>query len=109
MAKHQFGIMKQNPKPGKRYDEYEPDKYNCIAVDDELIEELSKKTADMDTYWHTVDKPAKGLAYCGITLIPPESADRLIAVADGVSGLSGLCDLLRQAQSQNKFIIHFGV
>lgn len=109
MAKHQFGIMKQNPKPGKRYDEYEPEEYCCIAVEDEIIEKLGKKTADIDMFWHTVDKPAKGLAYCGITLIPPESVDRLIAVADGNPELSGLCELLRQAQSQNKFIIHFGV
>lgn len=109
MAKHQFGIMKQNPKPGKRYDKYEPEKYGCIAVEDEIIENFSEMTADIDMFWHTVDRPAKGLAYCGVTLIPPEAVDRLIAVADGIFGLSEFCKLLRQAQSQNKFIIHFGI
>ena len=30
MAKHEFGIMMDAPQPGKRYDEYEPWKYDCI-------------------------------------------------------------------------------
>ncbi|MGN1443515.1 MAG: hypothetical protein ACI4XE_06670, partial [Acutalibacteraceae bacterium] len=75
MAKHQFGIMKQNPKPGVRYDEYEPGKYGCIAVEDEIIEKFSEEICSLDMFWHTVDMPAKGLAYCGITLIPPESVE----------------------------------
>ena len=35
MAKHEFGIMMDAPQPGKRYDEYEPWKYDCISVDDD--------------------------------------------------------------------------
>ena len=38
MAKHEFGIMESAPVSGKRYDEYEPKKYNCISVDDDYIE-----------------------------------------------------------------------
>ncbi|MDD6527566.1 MAG: hypothetical protein PUF31_07185 [Oscillospiraceae bacterium] len=109
MPKHQFGIMRQNPKAGKRYDQYEPERYGCLAVEDEIIEIFSEKIGSLDMFWHTVDKPAKGLAYCGVTLIPPESAQSMIAVADGKPELSELCELLRQAQSQNKFIIHFGI
>ncbi len=30
MARHEFGIMPQPPEKGKRYDDYEPKKYNCI-------------------------------------------------------------------------------
>ena len=37
MAKHEFGIMESAPVNGKRYDEYEPKKYNCISVDDDHI------------------------------------------------------------------------
>ena len=40
MAKHQFGIMKIPPQKGVRYDEYAPDKYDCIDVDDEIVEIL---------------------------------------------------------------------
>lgn len=109
MAKHEFGIMKKNPKSGVRYDAFEPEKYGCIAVEDEIIEKFSANTADIDMFWHTIDAPGKGLAYCGVTLIPPEAFDSLIGVASEIDELSELCDLLRQAQSQNKFIIHFGV
>ncbi len=109
MPKHEFGIMKKAPKPGVRYDKYEPEKYNCIAVDDEMIEAISERVSDVDTFWHTVDIPAKGLDYCGITLIPPKSLDTLIAVTDGIDKLSGLCELLRKAKKHNQYVIHFGV
>ncbi len=33
MAKHEFGIMQTSPKAGRRYDNYEPQKYNCISVE----------------------------------------------------------------------------
>ncbi len=33
MAKHEFGIFETEPEPGKRYDEYSPEKYDCIAWD----------------------------------------------------------------------------
>lgn len=32
MAKHEFGLMDNTPQRGKRYDEYEPQKYNCISA-----------------------------------------------------------------------------
>ena len=55
--------MRQNPKAGKRYDKYEPEKYGCLAVEDEIIEIFSEEIGSLDMFWHTVDKPAKGLAY----------------------------------------------
>ena len=68
MAKHEFGIMERAPSPGERYDTYEPERYGCISVPDEDLEGLF---ADLriNVYWHTLDRPEKGLAYCGITLI----------------------------------------
>ena len=38
LARHKFGIMQNAPKPRKRYDEYEPKKYNYISVDDDYID-----------------------------------------------------------------------
>ena len=32
MAKHEFGVMQNEPEHGKWYDEYEPEKYNCILM-----------------------------------------------------------------------------
>ena len=43
MAKHEFGIMINAPKHGKRYDKYEPWKYNCISVDDACLNSVIKK------------------------------------------------------------------
>ncbi len=40
MAKHEFGMMPQAPEHGVCYDEYEPERYHCIAVDDDIIETL---------------------------------------------------------------------
>ncbi len=109
MAKHEFGLMPRAPLAGERYDVYEPYRYHCITVDDEIIEKLCRKTADIKVYWHTLDCPAKGLAYCGITLIPPETAGELLAAADGISQLAALRKLLRQARRQSRFMIHFGI
>ena len=109
MVKHEFGIMQKMPILGKRYDEYEPDKYNCIAVHDDYIEVLLEQLSNIDFYWHTLDVPGKGLAYFGITLMPPTSLIQFIDVIDRKKELVELKQLLMQAQNENKYVIHFGI
>ena len=109
MAKHEFGIMQTDPESGKRYDEYEPEKYNCISVDDEYIEKIADEISSIDFYWHTLDIPAKGIAYCGITLIPPESIESVITVIKNCSELAQLKAMLEKAAAENKWVIHFGL
>lgn len=109
MAKHEFGIMETAPEKGKRYDEYEPQKYNCIAVDDEHLENIVTSFDDIDFFWHTPDVPGKGIAYCGVTLIPPSSMESFISVIENISELSELKTLLQKAYSKNKWVIHFGI
>lgn len=109
MAKHEFGIMTCDPKAQERYDAYEPKKYECIAVDDALIEAIAPEWSGMDTYWHTVDYPAKGLAYCGITLIPPVSVQAMSMRTGEHKDFEPLRELLRQAAAENRFVIHFGL
>jgi hypothetical protein len=101
--------MRNAPKPKNRYDEYEPQKYNCISVDDNDMEILDANLKDIEFYWHTTDVPAKGLAYTGITLIPPTSIQALIAVMKDTEKLDELKDLLEKALSENKWVIHFGL
>ena len=36
MPKHEFGIMQTDPKPTQVFDDYEPEKYNCLSIDDAL-------------------------------------------------------------------------
>ena len=80
MANHEFGIMQNQPMNKERFDEYEPNKYDCIVVDDNFIEPILTDLQKVDCYWHTLQISGKGLAYYGITLIPPESMDILIKV-----------------------------
>ena len=77
MLKHEFGMMMADPEPEQIFEEYEPEKYDCIAVDDEYVQAVAEKLARVSVYWHGLDRPESGLAYHGITLIPPESMTSL--------------------------------
>ncbi len=109
LARHEFGIMQNAPKLRKRYDEYEPQKYNCISIDDDYVEKIVAKLNNIDFYWHTLDVPAKGIEYTGITLIPPTSMQAFIVVIKDIEELNELKDLLEKALVENKWVIHFGL
>ncbi len=109
MAKHEFGIMDRTPVSKERYDCYEPEKYKTIFVEDELLEPLHKRLNDIDFFWHSLDVPGKGLAYCGITLIPPESMDAAVKILEEEPKLVELKKLLLKAKEKNKFVIHYGL
>ncbi|AEE92444.1 conserved protein of unknown function [Tepidanaerobacter acetatoxydans Re1] len=76
MAKHDFGII-DSFEENKWYSVYEPEKYNCISVSDDLIKELIIKFNDelmtIKTYFQVTTQPGTGLDYNGVTLVPPES------------------------------------
>ena len=108
MAKHEFGIMEFAPVSGKRYDEYEPKKYNCISVDDGYIEGIDQLLI-FDSFCHTIDIPMKGLNYIGITLIPPNSLDAFLTVIGDGSEYADLRKLLIEAKGRNKYVIHYGL
>jgi hypothetical protein len=109
MAKHEFGIMQDPPLLGKRYDDYEPEKYHCISVDDDFLEGVIDAFNPIDFYWHTLDVQGKGLAYCGITLIPPQSLAAFLDAIRDCPGLSELTALAKHAQKECKWIIHYGL
>ncbi len=109
MARHEFGIMQEPPKSGIRYDEYEPQKYGCISVDDDYIADILLQFNVFDSYAHTTDVSFKGLVYCGITLIPPTSIDLFVAVIENIPELEELKELLLTAKEENKFVIHYGL
>ena len=111
MIKHEFGIMQNKPMNKERFDEYEPNKYNCIVVEDNFIEPILTDLQNVDCYWHTLQNSNKGLAYCGITLIPPESMNILIKIlsSQGKLEYNDLISLANQAKEENKYIIHFGI
>ena len=103
--------MQKAPTYQERFDRYEPQKYNCIVVDDDLIEPILVDLCSVDCYWHTLQKPGEGLAYCGITLIPLKSTDAFIKVlyAQSKQEYNPLLSLASQAKKEGKYIIHFGI
>ena len=109
MAKHQFGIMAAAPQYGVRYDEYQPEKYGCIDVDDEIVEILCSQMRGMPTYYHSLDVQGENLAYCGITLIPPSTSAMVVLLLNNMSDVTALKNLFEKAVKDNKFVIHFGL
>lgn len=109
MPKHEFGIMPQAPQAGKCFDKYEPEKYNCISVSDDDIQPCLHAFRCGKTYWHSLDRPALGLAYCGITLIPPETLDAYLEIIWKNPKISELAALFIEAKEKHAFVIHFGI
>lgn len=76
MAKHDFGIIERF-EANKCCSDYETEKYNCISVSDDLIEEMIIKyledLGNLKMYFHIKNHPGLGLDYCGTTIIPPSS------------------------------------
>ena len=110
----QFGII-DNFKRDKDYSDYDPEKYSCIDIDDDILDEWWNELSLMKTYFHCYSRPSSSLARYGVTLIPPESLQTFYKVVskDKKSKLSkeliDLMALLRRAISENKYIIHYGV
>lgn len=97
------------PQPGKRYDEYEPWKYNCISVEDDALEGVIERLTSLDFYWHTLSVQGKGLEYCGITLVPPGSLKAFVDVIADTPALCELKKLLETALNKKKWVIHYGL
>ncbi|MGN7399999.1 short-chain dehydrogenase [Cytobacillus praedii] len=111
---HEFGIIDEIDKM-KSYTEYTPQKYNCISVDDDLLNSLSEQLSIMKTYFHSLKRPEIGLAYWGITIIPPESLSLFYDVISTSpyfkksAELNELASIIIQASVEKKYIIHYGV
>ena len=111
----QFGIIDQFEKSKDYSSDYEPQKYNCVAIDDDILNDWWSELILVKTYFHCFNRPSYALARWGVTLIPPESLETFynIVSKDVKSKTSreliGLMALLRQAKSENKYVIHYGV
>ena len=118
MAKHEFGII-DFFEENKWYSDYEPEKYNCISISDDIIEELIIKFNDelmtIKTYFQVTSQPGTGLDYCGVTLIPPESLKQfkdIIIKANNhfkAKELQLLTEKITEAITGNKYLIHYGI
>ncbi|MBU5675559.1 hypothetical protein KQI88_03930 [Alkaliphilus sp. MSJ-5] len=111
----QFGIIDKFEKNKDYSSDYEPRKYNCVAIDDDILNDWWEELTFMKTYFHCYSRPNFALARYGVTIIPPESLETFynIVSKDIRSKLSeeliNLMVLLRTAISLNKYVIHYGV
>lgn len=74
-----------------------------------------KSLSLMKTYFHSLNRPNYGLAYHGITIIPPESLsmflDIILSVKDSKqhNNINQLSKKIIQAKNENTYMIHYGI
>ena len=111
---YKFGII-DNHKNLSIYIDYEPKKFNCFSVDDNVVSDLMEQLLIMKTYFQTFNRPACGLAYHGTTIITPESLSLFCDIVISSSRLKKSADLqelvliIIRAIKEEKHMIHFGI
>ncbi len=115
MIRTEFGIIPQID-PEADYSHYEPEKYDCVAIDDDIyINDWWDELRLMETYFESLSRPEKGLSRWGVTIIPPKSLPQLEKIVTGDKritsdeNLAALADKIKAAVSENKYMIHYGV
>lgn len=112
MIKTKFGII-DKIDPAKDYFEYEPKKYNCVCIGDDIyIDDWWGCLTTMKTFFHCINRPS---SRWGITLIPSESLpifEDIVITDKRINTDEHLADLankIREAITANKYMIHYGV
>ena len=111
----EFGIIEEFEKNKDYSTEYEPQKYNCVAIDDDILNDWWEELTLIKTYFHCYSRSEFGLARWGVTLVPPESLEAFYNIVSkdekskASEELTNLMILLRKAILENKYVIHYGV
>lgn len=77
----EFGIIETLDKNKDYGTSYEPDKYGCVSIDDDILENWWERLTKMKSYFHCYARPETALARYGVMLIPPESLDLFYDIA----------------------------
>ena len=111
----EFGIIEQmDTSPWKEYD-YTPERYGCVAIDDDALNGWAGRLLGLESYFHCLGRPEHGLARWGITLIPPRSLALLYDIVKNDTDLSFITQTeilllkIEEAMRRKKFMIHYGV
>lgn len=110
MTFHEFGVMKRAPAWEEMYEKY--DLSLCgetAAVEDDEVNTLWEHFGSIPCFWHSLQRPTQGLAYTGITLIPPSSAKNLLDRLPQQDQLCSLKGVLHSAWEKGCYVIHFGI
>lgn len=112
MPCHEFGIIDNFSGNLKKYTKYQPEKYNCISVDDYYFtEEIAEKLSDVEMINPCLNEICSNLCYYGITIIPEKSLEafRDVLIDEKNDVFNELILLTDKAISENKNIIHYGI
>ena len=115
---HEFGIIDCIEE--YRENEHKPEKYNCISIDGDLIDEIyhkgfGDKMKKLETFAHNLNRPYKDLAYYGVTLIAPTSLKQFLNIINEENikckseEFDKLISIIVRAIEEEKYIIHYGV
>lgn len=118
MISTDFGII-DDFHPRKDYTDYTPERYHCVAIDDDAyLNDWWDLLSCMDSY-NVYDKgvlqPQKALSRWGITIIPPRSLPLFLDIVvldrryEKDERLIALAKMIRQAIGEQKHMIHYGV
>lgn len=118
MANHDFGILDRFEE-NKWYQEYEPEKYNCISVDmdvmDEVFSAYREEIEQIKTFACVSTQSVNGFDECSVNLIPPQSLEAFYNIIVQANKslhseeLVLLIDKIQEAMNNNKYLIHFGI
>ena len=118
MIKTEFGII-ENFDPKNDYTEYAPERYHCVAIDDDkYLNDWWGALMTIDTfnvYSPHILQPQKALSRWGITIIPPSSLPDLLDIVTSDKQykydkrLIAFAHLICQAIERKKHMIHYGV
>ena len=120
-CEHHFGIIDKFDEL-KDYGALEEEypciikKHNCISYDDDALTRWALDLTNTEMHWHRYGNYGKGLAWCGITLIPPYILPEIIHWLALYIKKSLFCDaealkllgLLKNAFKESKWVIHCG-
>ncbi|MCT4797289.1 short-chain dehydrogenase [Exiguobacterium profundum] len=111
---HEFGII-DSIHGEELHVQYIPERYGCVVVDGEEVEQWIEQLSDMRTFFHSYHCPGHGLDECGITLIPHASLSFFFEVVlnrmnnQATSELGQLIIKIIKARDEGKDMIHFGL
>ena len=115
MTRTEFGII-DDFDPNITYDKYEPEKYNCVVIDDDkYINDWWNELLLIRTYNMSVKQPQMALSRWGITLLPPDSLPEFLKIVKHDKrvaedeNLQRLCGIISIAIDEGKYMIHFGI
>lgn len=113
---HEFCVMPEDPGAEEEFS-YTPERFpDQVIVDDDLLNEWAGRHEDalwsIPVYFHTLRRPDHGLAWYGITLIPPSSSPAFLDLFVNDPEKEQFRDvayLMHRAAEKSKFIIHYGI